>query len=52
MNIIFLFWLLFFLAIGIYIHSQKNIHSTTQQKLIIAEDVDLLDAVEEQHKSI
>ena len=49
MNIIFLFWLLFFLAIGLYFYSKKNIQPKTQQQLLIADDIDLLESFEKEH---
>ncbi len=49
MNIIFLFWLFFFVAVGFYLFSQKNINSKTQPRVIVNDDTDVLEAIEDQY---
>ena len=49
MNVIFLFWLFFFVAVGFYLFSQKNIDSKTQPKIVVNDDSDVLEAIEDQY---
>ena len=46
MNVIFLFWLLFFIAIALYFYDYKNIQASPKQ-IVYSDDSDLLELIEE-----
>jgi hypothetical protein len=49
MNVIFLFWSLFLLAIALYFLKYKNTQPNSQIQPIFNEDSDLLEIIEDQH---